>query len=190
MPISSTAESGWWCCVEARVKLNAPGRRDGLMQLWIDGRLQSERTGLDWRGTYASHGLNAVFLETGRNDGSPVTQTRWLDNFVISTRSIGPIVAPRRPTLLLGGPAPSLEGTTWRAEIAGPDGAVVWRSKPVTHSDRVIVQATSGTFVGALEGQDRLAGDSLYFGRVELLLHDGNDSNWSPWHQGFRTALD
>ena len=190
LPISSTAESGWWCCVEARVKLNTPGGRDGIMQLWIDGRLESERLGLDWRGTYEGHGLNAVFLETYWNEGSPVTQTRWLDNFAISTRSIGPIVTPRRPTLLLGGQAPSLAPADWEAEVARPDGNVVWRSKPVSHSDRVTVDATSGTFVGLLDGLDRLAGDSLYFGRVHQLSPDGKVTAWSPWHQQFRTAPD
>src|SRR5262249_48847998 len=43
LQLSSSGESGWWVCVEARVKLNTPGERDGLMQLWIDGRLESER---------------------------------------------------------------------------------------------------------------------------------------------------
>jgi len=190
LPLSSMAESGWWCCVEARVKLNTPGRHDGLMQLWIDGRLETERAGLDWRGTYKSHGLNAVFLEAYWNEGSPVTQTRWLDNFVISTRPIGPVVAPRRPTLLLGGPARSLDRIVWQAEIAGPNGPVVWRSKPVTRSDRVTVDATSGAFVGLLGGQDRLAGQSLYIGRVRRLPPDGNASAWSPWHQEFRTAAE
>lgn len=52
LPISSPGEAGWWTCVEDRAKLNAPGNRDGLMQLWIDGRLESECTGLDWRGRY------------------------------------------------------------------------------------------------------------------------------------------
>ena len=188
LPLSSSAESGWWCCVEARVKLNTPGRRDGLMQLWIDDRLESERSGLDWRGTYKNHGLNAVFLEAYWNEGSPVTQTRWLDNFVISTRPIGPVVAPRRPTLLLGGPARSLDHVVWQAEIAGPNSMVVWRSKPVTRSDKVTVDATSGAFVGPLGGQDRLRGQSLYFGRVRRLTPDENTSAWSPWHQAFLTA--
>lgn len=190
LPISGTSESGWWCCVEARVKLNGPGRRDGLMQLWIDGRLEAERTALDWRGSYESHGLNAVFLESYWNDGSPVTQTRWLDNFVISTQPIGPIVAPRRPILLLGGPKSEVELESWRVEVAGPDGAVVWRSKLVTRSARLSVDMTSGDFVGPLAGCDRLAGESSYYGRVQRVAAKGEASAWSPWHQGFRTAAE
>ena len=97
--LHSTQESGRWVCVEARAKLNTPGRRDGLNQLWIDGRLEAERKNLDWRGNYTEHGINAVFLETYWNDGSPVTQSRWIDKFVISTNPIGPIVCPRNPVL-------------------------------------------------------------------------------------------
>jgi hypothetical protein len=190
LALSSARESGWWCCVEARVKLNTPGRRDGLMQLWIDGQLAADRTGLDWRGTYIRHGLNAIFLETYWNEGSPVTQTRWLDNFVISTNPIGPVVAPRRPTILLGGPEPRLKHTVWQAEIAVPDGTVVWRSEPVKGSDKVTVDATSGTFADLLRHEDRLAGDSLYFGRVRQIASNGTASAWSPWHQRFHTAAE
>jgi hypothetical protein len=190
LALSSAAESGWWCCVEARVRLNTPGSRDGLMQLWIDGRLESERTSLDWRGTYKSHGLNAVFLEAYWNEGSPVTQTRWLDNFVISARPIGPVATQRRPTLLLGGPGPALDRAVWQAEIAEPTGVVVWQSKPVTHSNRVTIDVASGTFVAKLAGQDRLDAQSLYFGRVRRLPLDADASSWSPWHQAFRTVAE
>jgi len=90
--LHSTEESGRWVCVEARAKLNTPGQSDGLNQLWLDGKLEAERKNLDWRGSYTGHGINAVFLEAYWNSGSPVTQSRWLDNFVISTEPIGPVV--------------------------------------------------------------------------------------------------
>ncbi|QEH35019.1 hypothetical protein OJF2_35640 [Aquisphaera giovannonii] len=186
-PISSPGEAGWWVCVEARVKLNTPGKRDGLMQLWIDGRLESERTGLDWRGRYDRHGLNAVFLESYWNDGSPVGQTRWLDQFVISTRPIGPVVAPRRPVLLVGGPSPG-PPRAWEAEVAGDDEVVAWRSKPVTASTRVTVDASSGSFAGPLAGADRLAAGARYAIRVRSLDPAGSGASWSGWHQAFRTA--
>ncbi|WP_165228098.1 hypothetical protein [Aquisphaera insulae] len=192
LPISAAGESGWWVCVEARVKLNTPGERDGLMQLWIDGRLESERTGLDWRGRYEEHGLNAVFLESYWNDGSPVDQTRWLDLFVISTRPIGPVVAPRRPVLLLGGPAPE-PGTGWEAEVADVDaggggGAVAWRSRPIAGPTRVMVEAATGSFAGPLAGAVELAPDTRYAVRVRAAGRAGSPAAWSDWHQVFRTA--
>jgi hypothetical protein len=188
LPISSPVESGWWTCVEARVKLNVSGSRDGLMQLWIDGRLESERTGLDWRGRYSGHGLNAVFLEAYWNDGSPATQTRWLDYFVISTRAIGPVVAPRRPTLLLGGPDTRPDRADWQVEVGTSEGSIVWQSRPVLESAQVTVSATAGAFVGPLAGQDQLAADRTYYCRVRRCDPDGNASEWTTWHQAFRTA--
>jgi hypothetical protein len=188
LPMSSRNESGWWTCVEARVKLNTPGRSDGLMQLWVDGRLEAERTQLDWRGTYTTHGLNAVFLESYWNEGSPVTQTRWLDNFAISTRRIGPIVVPRRPTILLGGPSGPHVGGAWQVELAGSAGDVVWRSGAIRGPDRVAVDRISGEFVGALSGEDRLAPDVLYYGRVRAWTADTTADGWSFWHQGFQTV--
>jgi hypothetical protein len=98
--LHSTEESGRWVCVEARAKLNTPAGKDGLNQLWIDDRLESERRNLDWRGSYDGHGINAVFLEAYWNRGSPVDQNRWIDNFVISTKPIGPVVCPRNPVLI------------------------------------------------------------------------------------------
>lgn len=184
-PISGADESGWWVCVEARVKLNTPGKRDGLMQLWIDGRLESERTGLDWRGTHDDHGLNALFLESYWNNGSPVDQTRWLDLFVISTRPIGPVVTPRRPTLLLGGPQPEAARNGWEVEAAKVDGPVVWKSRPVLGASRVTVDADSGSFVGELAGSDRLAAGARYALRVRPI---GSNTEWSPWHQVFQTV--
>jgi hypothetical protein len=189
--ISATDESGWWVCVEARVKLNTPGRRDGLMQLWIDGRLESERTGLDWRGSYTGHALNAVFLEAYWNNGPPVAEKRWIDQFVIATKPIGPVVTARNPRLFLGGPDPEPASLGWTAEIAASDGVVVWESSWLAPGrTQVEVRRESGTFVGPLAGRDRLAADTVYFGR----LHRGGGVvipyGPTPWHQAFRTAAE
>jgi hypothetical protein len=78
----------------------------------------------------------------------------------------------------------------WQAEIAEPTGVVVWQSKPVTRSNRVTIDAASGTFVAKLAGQDRLDAQSLYFGRVRRLPSDADASSWSPWHQAFRTVAE
>ena len=128
--LHSTEESGRWVCVEARAKLNTPGKKDGLNQLWIDGRLEAERKNLDWRGSYTGHGINAVFLETYWNDGSPVTQSRWIDNFVISTKPIGPVVCPRNPVLIktpYHGPG---KMETWQVEVASADQDEPWSGNP------------------------------------------------------------
>ena len=188
--IHGTDESGTWVCVEARAKLNTPGQKDGENQLWIDGVLECERRNLDWRDGYAGHGINAVFLEAYWNNGSPVTQSRWYDNFVISARPIGPVVAPRNPMLFKArreGAGPVEE---WEVEIAVDrrEDAVVWKSKPVRGEEQVRVGETSGQFVGTLSRQKALAADGMYVARARQKSTDGEWSDWSPWHQAFRTT--
>lgn len=152
--LHSTEESGRWVCVEARAKLNTPGQKDGLNQLWIDGKLEAERRNLDWRGSYTEHGINAVFLEAYWNSGSPVTQSRWIDNFVISTEPIGPVVCPRNPILIkttYRGPG---EQQAWKAEVAIGTEHVVWRSNLLTESERVRVGEDTGSFLSQFSGME------------------------------------
>ena len=190
LPIHTTEEAGWWVAVESRARLNAPGKSDGLNQLWLDGRLEAERRDLDWRGRYTGHGINAVFLEAYWNKGSPVTQSRWYDNFVISTQPIGPVVSPRRPTLIKTPYAGPGRLAAWEVELAAdPDGeSVVWRSKRLEGSERVTVSATTGTFTGPSAATAQLAQDALYYARVRQQSATGARSAWSRWHQEFRTA--
>jgi hypothetical protein len=88
-PIFARENLGRWHCVEAQVRLNAAGARDGVFRLFIDDRLEAESTSLNWVGDYDAYGINAVFFENYWNRGSPVTQTRYFDNLVISTDRIG-----------------------------------------------------------------------------------------------------
>jgi hypothetical protein len=187
--LHSTEESGRWVCVEARVKLNTPGQKDGLNQLWIDGRLEAERKGLDWRGRYTGHGINAVFLETYWNKGSPVTQSRWIDNFVISTQPIGPVVCSRQPTLIktpYRGPGGQ---QVWQVEITAADRGenVVWKSGSIQAREKVDVSPDTGRFVGRLSGKTLLDAAEIYFLRVRQQSTNGMWSAWSPWHQPFET---
>ncbi|HLY11815.1 MAG TPA: fibronectin type III domain-containing protein [Planctomycetota bacterium] len=160
-PVHATEEAGRWICVEARLKLNSPGKADGLAQLWVDGVLDTERKGMDFRGTYDEHTINAVFLESYWNEGSPVDQYRWYDDFVVSTQPIGPLVAPRKPTLLL------TSTTACEVEIAGDSrgSTVVWSTPSATGKVVVTTALEPGT---------------TYFCRVR---HPGGE--WSPWHQPF-----
>jgi len=183
--LHSTGEAGRWVCVESRAKLNTPGKKDGLNQLWIDGRLEAERKNLDWRGSYDRHGINAVFLETYWNKGSPVTQSRWIDNFVISTKPIGPVVCPRNPTIIKTPYQGPDKQQGWKAEIAADDAGktIVWRSKMLTDPQRVEVGPDTGHFLGLLAGRDCLDPAQTYFFRVMQQSDGGQASVWSPWHQ-------
>jgi hypothetical protein len=83
------AHLGRWVCVEAHVRLNDPGVSNGLFELWVDGNADASRTGLNWVGAFSAYGINSLFVENYRNDASPVEQSRYLDNLVVSTRRIG-----------------------------------------------------------------------------------------------------
>lgn len=164
-PTHGAEERGRWICVEAMMKLNAPGKKDGEARLWVDGRLDAERKGMDFRGAYEGHGINAVFLEAYWNTMSPVEQSRWYDDFVVSTQPIGPVVAEPRPTLIRS------RGTqgSWEVEIASdPEGkAVAWRSPPQPGSaERVTADAPLAP--------------GTYFARIR------GGGAWSPWHQPFQ----
>lgn len=92
-PIFDPAHVGTWYCIEAHVKLNGPGRSDGVFELWIDHQVETTRTGLNWLGALGEYGINAVYLENhwspSNGPGSPVAQERYFDNLVVSTQRIG-----------------------------------------------------------------------------------------------------
>ncbi|SCZ56068.1 hypothetical protein [Thiohalomonas denitrificans] len=92
-------QAGKWHCVESRIKLNSPGKADGIFEYRIDGKLQASRTDLNWVGRWDDYGINSVMLENYWNSSSPADQKRYLDAFVISTQPIGCVsVAPNPPT--------------------------------------------------------------------------------------------
>ncbi len=187
-PIHATEESGRWVCVEARLRLNTPGQKDGCAALWVDGRLDAERNGMDFRGTYTDHTINAIFLEAYWNQGSPVDQYRWYDDFVVSTKPVGPLTATPNPTLLK---MPEPGCTAWEVEIAAdPDGQeVVWKSRPTkTESGRITVNADTGPFVGQAADKTSLATGPTYFCRARQQNVAGTWSDWSSWHQPFLVA--
>jgi hypothetical protein len=187
-PIFSPAESGRWVCVESHVRLNTPGRRDGVFELWVDGRLEAARTDLDWHGDWNDYAINAVFLENYWNEGALKRQARWFDNFVISTQPIGPMVAANPPTLT------RTVGTTvaaWEAQAAAdPDGKeVVWTSRPLDGAKRSLtIDAAHGAFIGSRTGKRQLAAGATHWLRLRERNAAGVWSAWTAWHAPFRIA--
>ncbi|MDD5527610.1 MAG: hypothetical protein PHO56_01370 [Patescibacteria group bacterium] len=91
------ANIGRWVNFEMEVKLNTPGKKDGLYRLWIDNKLVIERIGVDLRGN-TDYKWNEAMLDTYWNGGSPKVQSRYYDNFIISTERIGSAVStPAKP---------------------------------------------------------------------------------------------
>lgn len=90
-PLFSAAQTGSWHCVESHVRLNDPGRGNGVFRLWVDGNLDVAYDDLDWVGPYDEYGINAVYFENYWNQGSPAQspQERYFDDIVVSTARIG-----------------------------------------------------------------------------------------------------
>jgi uncharacterized protein YjdB len=88
-PIFDANHVGQWYCVEARVKLNDAGQANGIFQMWINGTLEAQKTGLNWLGAFNAYGINAVFVENYWNAGTPQPQERYFDGFIVSTQPIG-----------------------------------------------------------------------------------------------------
>ena len=92
-PLFAKKYADRWFTIEAHVKLNTPGKSDGVFEYWIDGQLQVRKDQLNWHGDWNRNPdhpmINAIFLENYWNAGSPKVQERYFDNLIISTRRIG-----------------------------------------------------------------------------------------------------
>jgi hypothetical protein len=190
--ISSKDESGYWVLVEASTKLNTPGKSDGSCKLWIDGRLEAERTKLNFRGRYTKHGINAVFLESYWNRGAIKTEGRWFDNFVVSTKPVGPVTCPVNPVLYKTPYHGIGKQEYWEVELAADftGSEVVFKSKIQGENTSIRINAETGTFKGIFSGWNHLLPGTVYFCRIRQKGTGTNWSDWSRWHQPFKVAED
>lgn len=78
-----------WFCIETSIKLNSLGQTDGNFKMWINDSLEAERSNLNWRSSFDTYGINAIFLENYKGGGSSNDQSRYIDNFIVSTERIG-----------------------------------------------------------------------------------------------------
>ena len=179
---------GQWYCVEAHAKLNTPGQSDGLMELWVNGVLDAQRTGINWVGSYSTYGINVVFFENYWNDGSPVAQERYIDDIVVSTERIGcngsspaappppspPPPAPQPPTLVSLSVTPGtptlVAGATQQfgATAQWSDGsttlpALNWSATggTISSSGLFTAGATPGTYIVTANGGGRSASATI-----------------------------
>jgi hypothetical protein len=88
-PLFADSAAGRWYCVEAHARLNDSGQSNGTFELWIDGRLDARKDGLNWAGMVPTYGINAIFLENYWNSGAVQPEERYFDNFVVATQRIG-----------------------------------------------------------------------------------------------------
>ena len=87
---------GKWQCLETYVKMNSPGKKDGIIRSWLDGEQALEVTNLRFRDT-TSLKIDKMYFDTffGGGDPSwatPQNQSAQFDNFVMAKNYIGPVV--------------------------------------------------------------------------------------------------
>ena len=208
---SEPVNVGRWVHFELRVALGPEPRTDRI-QAWADGLLVCDIAGDDIAAGDSTSSLNAMQWDCYWNGGSPVEQSRYYDDLVLSTERVGPRRTGFNPEIVKGGFI-GQDGDTqagWELEIAQGvqrqlvkdqvldgivlryrdpevDYTVVWRGALEGDGDKMTVDTEHGEFTGPRAGQTDLAANTLHFARVRQQNQDGEWSAWSPWHAGFAT---
>jgi len=82
-------ETGRWYCYEYMVKVNTPGKRDGRIAMWIDGKLIADFPNLRLRDVEDLK-IDRFGLGLYIANNSTRTNHKWHDNVVAATSYIGP----------------------------------------------------------------------------------------------------
>lgn len=90
-----TPELDRWYCCEFMVKANTPGKRDGRIAFWIDGRLTADLPNLRLRDVKElTIDRFALDLHIGKNVIRE--NKKWYDDVVAATSYIGPMVRKKK----------------------------------------------------------------------------------------------
>ena len=106
---------GQWQCLETYVRMNSPGKKDGVIRSWLDGEPALEVMNLRFRDT-SSLKIDKMVFDTffGGGDPSwatPRDQFAFFDNFVMAKNYIGPDQeAPRKTEAAASPPASGDKG--------------------------------------------------------------------------------
>ncbi len=83
-----------WYCYEYMVKVNTPGKRDGRIALWVDGKLIADFPNLRLRDVedlkIDRFGLGLYIANNTKR-----ANRKWHDNVVAATSYIGPVATPK-----------------------------------------------------------------------------------------------
>ncbi len=81
-----------WYSIEQHVKLNTPGKADGVLRAWVDGQLVFERSDIRYRDNEALK-IESVWLNVYHGGVTPASNemTLYIDNLVIARKYIGPM---------------------------------------------------------------------------------------------------
>lgn len=94
LPLEGRVDTGRWIQITQRVVMNsAPNRRDGIVEMWVDGQQRLSRRDIRWR-TSGSFGIDSLFYSSfyGGNDrswGPSGTTYARFDDFKVATSRSG-----------------------------------------------------------------------------------------------------
>ncbi len=84
-------ENNRWYAIEQYARMNTPGKKDGILRGWVDGRLAFEKTDIRFR-DIDSLKIETIWMNVYHGGTSPVTEDidLYFDNVVIAKKYIGP----------------------------------------------------------------------------------------------------
>jgi hypothetical protein len=125
-----------WICCELMVKMNTPGKRDGRIAYWFDGRLSADYPNLRFR-AIPELKINDVSFGVYTTNSAGAVCTMWYDDVVAATSYIGPVLKRKK-----SGPVKSAEEMTKAREaFEKGDLAGAWRHLDCVDSDEFFREA-------------------------------------------------
>jgi len=94
-------ENNRWYCIEQYAKMNTPGKNDGILRGWVDGRLAFEKADVRMR-DIAELKIECIWINIyhGGTWPAPSDDHLYIDNVVIAKQYIGPISQPEKTQTL------------------------------------------------------------------------------------------
>lgn len=88
----SLLKNNQWYSVEQYVKLNTPGKADGVLKAWVNGYQVLEKTDILYRHSNALK-IETIWLDVyhGGISPSPADMVLYIDNVVVASEYIGPM---------------------------------------------------------------------------------------------------
>lgn len=90
-------EQNRWYSIEQYVRLNSPGKADGVLKAWVDGKLVFEKTDILYRNVPQLH-IESLWMNVYHGGTKATNQdiSLYIDNVVVAKKYVGPMVgAPR-----------------------------------------------------------------------------------------------
>jgi len=75
---------GTWIRLKFRLKLNTPGKKDGIFKLWINDGLKCNYSDIDFRGSYRKYGWNHLMMSFLENPSKSDSQWISRDNILLT----------------------------------------------------------------------------------------------------------